>query len=85
MPEIDESASDDARTWIGRMTSGTSGHHGDHITDEMQTTMMEKVGIYRNEKEMLEAVDKIQELRKRYLSVLNSFIQKCGLHEMGAN
>ena len=31
--------------------------------------MMEKVGIYRNEKEMQAAVDEIQDLRRRYLSV----------------
>jgi succinate dehydrogenase / fumarate reductase flavoprotein subunit len=33
------------------------GPHGGHITDEMQTVMMEKVGIYRNEKDMQAAVD----------------------------
>jgi succinate dehydrogenase / fumarate reductase flavoprotein subunit len=35
----------------------------------MQTTMMEKVGIYRNEKGMQAAVDDIQALRQRYRSV----------------
>lgn len=35
----------------------------------MQTTMMEKVGIYRNEKDMQAAVDQIQALRERYRSV----------------
>jgi succinate dehydrogenase / fumarate reductase flavoprotein subunit len=69
MPQIDATAADQARAWIGRLTDGTSGPHGGHIMDEMQTTMMEKVGIYRNEKEMRAAVDEIQDLRRRYLSV----------------
>jgi succinate dehydrogenase / fumarate reductase flavoprotein subunit len=69
MPQIDAAAADQARAWIGRLTDRTSGPHGGHIMDEMQTTMMEKVGIYRNEKEMQAAVDEIQDLRRRYLSV----------------
>ena len=67
--EIDQSAADFAEAWLMRITDGTSGTHGGHITDEMQTTMMEKVGIYRNEKEMQTAVDEIQNLRKRYQGV----------------
>jgi succinate dehydrogenase / fumarate reductase flavoprotein subunit len=55
--------------FIDRLTDGTSGPHGGHITDEMQTTMMENVGIYRNEKEMQAAVEEIQALRQRYRSV----------------
>ncbi len=67
--EVDDSAADYAEAWIGRITDGASGAHGGHITDEMQTTMMEKIGIYRNEKEMQVAVEEIQELRQRYLGV----------------
>ncbi len=68
-PVVDESAADEARSWIAKLTDGAEGPHGGHITDEMQTVMMEKVGIYRNEKEMQQAVDEIQELRKRYQKV----------------
>lgn len=68
-PQVDDSAADDARKWIERITDGSEGPHGGHISDEMQTTMMEKVGIYRNEKEMEKAVEEIQELRKRYREV----------------
>jgi succinate dehydrogenase / fumarate reductase flavoprotein subunit len=67
--EVDDSAAGFAEAWIERITDGASGSHGGHITDEMQTTMMEKVGIYRNEKEMQAAVEEIQELRQRYLGV----------------
>ena len=67
--EVDDSAAGFAEAWIERITDGASGSHGGHITDEMQTTMMEKVGIYRNKKEMQAAVEEIQELRQRYLGV----------------
>ncbi len=69
LAEPDESAADAARAWIDRMTDGADGPHGGHITDEMQTTMMEKVGIYRNEGQMEQAVQEISALRKRYLDV----------------
>lgn len=69
MPQLTETAADEARAWIARLTDGTSGPHGGHISDEMQTTMMEKVGIYRNADDMLAAVDEVQALRERYRSV----------------
>ena len=69
MPSPDESAAAEARGWIGRLTDGAEGPHGGTITDQMQTTMMEKVGIYRNEKDMAAAVAEIEELRERYQSV----------------
>lgn len=69
MPQLNVNAADEARAFIARLTDGTSGPHGGHITDEMQTTMMEKVGIYRNEKDMQAAVNHIQALRERYRSV----------------
>ncbi|MGD9310264.1 MAG: succinate dehydrogenase flavoprotein subunit [Desulfosarcina sp.] len=69
MPQLATTAADEARAFIARLTDGTSGPHGGHITDEMQTTMMEKVGIYRNEKDMQAAVGQIQALRERYRSV----------------
>lgn len=66
-PEVDAADGDEARAWIARLTDGASGPHGGHISDEMQTVMMEKVGIYRNEKDMQVAVDEIKALRQRYL------------------
>ena len=62
-------AADEARAWIDRLTDGKTGPHGGAITDEMQTTMMEKVGIYRNGTDMRAAVDEIQALRERYRDV----------------
>jgi succinate dehydrogenase / fumarate reductase flavoprotein subunit len=67
--EVDEKAADAAKAWINRLTDGATGSHGGHIAEEMQTTMMEKVGIYRNAAEMRKAMDEILALRKRYLDV----------------
>lgn len=62
-------AADEARAWIAHLTDGQTGPHGGVISEEMQTTMMEKVGIYRNEKDMQMAISEIQALRERYRSV----------------
>ncbi len=67
MPAAD--AADTARTWIARLTDGKTGPHGGVISEEMQTTMMEKVGIYRNETDMQAAITEIQGLRERYREV----------------
>ncbi|MDJ0722498.1 MAG: succinate dehydrogenase flavoprotein subunit [Desulfobacterales bacterium] len=68
-PQLSEAAADPAREWMARLTEGTSEHHGGHISDEMQTVMMEKVGIYRNAADMQTAVDAMQQLRERYRAV----------------
>ena len=67
--KVNEAAAADAQAWMSRITDGAEGPHGGHISEEMQTTMMEKVGIYRNEQQMQAAVDEIQELRVRYRQV----------------
>jgi succinate dehydrogenase / fumarate reductase flavoprotein subunit len=69
MSQPASSAADEAREWIDKLTDGSTGPHGGHISDEMQVSMMEKVGIYRNEKEMNTAVEEINELRQRYQTV----------------
>jgi len=69
VPQPGSDASDEASAWIARLTDGKTGPHGGHITESLQTTMMEKVGIYRNAKDMQAAVDTVQELRQRYRSV----------------
>jgi succinate dehydrogenase / fumarate reductase flavoprotein subunit len=68
-PQLSATAADAARAFIARLTDGTSGPHGGHITDEMQTVMMEKVGIYRNGPDMQAAVEVVQALRERYRTV----------------
>ena len=68
-PQLTEFAADEARAWIAQLTDGTAGPHGGHISEEMQVTMMEKVGIYRNAGDMEAAVNDIQTLRERYREV----------------
>jgi len=69
VPSVSEDVADTADRWIKRLTDGQSGPHGGHIMEEMQTAMMENVGIYRNEKDMQAAVDLIQSLLERYQQV----------------
>lgn len=68
-PKVGKDSADFARSWIARLTDGQSGPHGGHITDEMQTVMMEKVGIYRNAEDMQATVEALQDLRERYKTV----------------
>ena len=68
-PEVKEADAENAQSWINRLTDGQSGPHGGHISEEMQTTMMEKVGIYRNAGDMQSALGTIQSLRERYQTV----------------
>ncbi len=69
LPEIDATAADDARNWIARLLDGKEGPHGGEIREEMQTIMMEEVGIYRNAEGMERAVSMLRELKERYGSV----------------
>ena len=66
MPQLTSRAGDAAGQEIEKMTSGSSPESGGRIMDEMQTTMMENVGIYRNEQGMRAALDDLQALRQRY-------------------
>ena len=64
--DIQENADEHAREWItGISEKGKKGEAG-RIGEDMKVIMMEKVGIYRNEKAMTEAVDKIIALREEY-------------------
>ena len=69
VPSVSHDVADTAGRWIKQLTDGQSGPHGGHIMEEMQTTMMANVGIYRNEKDMQAAVGQIQNLLDRYQQV----------------
>ena len=45
------------------------GPHGNRVREEMETLMMEKVGIFRNEKDLCAAEAKMKELRGRWTEV----------------
>jgi succinate dehydrogenase / fumarate reductase flavoprotein subunit len=55
-----------AREKTARLKDGRKGPHGTEIRHEMETVMMEKVGIFRNGKDLDDAVKRISELRGRY-------------------
>jgi succinate dehydrogenase / fumarate reductase flavoprotein subunit len=63
------SAADPAREMLARLTDGKKGPHGGKIREQMQDLMMAKVGIYRNGKDMAEAVEELKELKERYAEV----------------
>jgi succinate dehydrogenase / fumarate reductase, flavoprotein subunit len=68
-PRLTEGVAEVAKRWITRLTDGAEGPHGGYISSEMQTTMMEKVGIYRQADDMQAAVQTLKELRNRYQTV----------------
>jgi succinate dehydrogenase / fumarate reductase flavoprotein subunit len=61
-------ADDEIRSRI-EMILSRGGKHGENLRSEMESVMMEKVGIYRTESEMSSAVESISELRKRFAQV----------------
>ena len=66
LPLIPKSADEYAREWISGLTKkGITGEAG-RITEEMKITMMQNVGIYRNERNMGDAVSTIKALREEY-------------------
>ncbi len=64
--KVPNDADADSRKLLERLTDGKEGPHGGKIREEMQTVMMENVGVYRNESAMTEAVNQVQELRDRF-------------------
>ena len=58
-----------ARANISRLKDGKKGFHGAKIRQEMQDVMMRRVGVYRNEEGMADAVETLNNLRRRYREV----------------
>jgi succinate dehydrogenase / fumarate reductase flavoprotein subunit len=58
-----------ACSWIETLTDGVGGPHGGTIRRQMKDAMMEKVGVYRNGKDMQKAVEELQALRAQYRAV----------------
>jgi succinate dehydrogenase / fumarate reductase flavoprotein subunit len=69
IPSVNGDVADMASGWIKQLTDGQTGPHGGHIMEEMQTAMMEKVGIYRNGRDMQAVVDQIHNMLERYQKV----------------
>lgn len=58
-----------ARSKIEGLRARTGGEHVGPIYDRMQEVMMEKVGVYREQSSMEEAVTEVNELRERFKEV----------------
>ncbi len=63
---VPKDSDDPVRRFIDTLKDKKKKLHGSKIREEMETLMMEKVGIYRNEKDMQQAIDLLAELRDRY-------------------
>jgi succinate dehydrogenase/fumarate reductase flavoprotein subunit len=58
-----------AHAQISELLSRTGGEKAADLATEMKNVMMDKVGVFREEDGMREAVRKIAELRERYKNV----------------
>ncbi len=63
------SDADPSKEKIERLKDGKIGMHGGKLRSEMQDTMMEKVGIFRNGRDLRSAVEKIAEAKNAFLEV----------------
>lgn len=68
-PNVDEKAAEASKQRMTELTDGKKGPHGESLRETMQMEMMEKVGVYRTEDKMAEAVQTIADLRNRYREV----------------
>jgi succinate dehydrogenase / fumarate reductase flavoprotein subunit len=66
---IPADAADSARARIAQLRYGRKGPQPEDLRFQMRKVMTEKVGVYRNEEEMSEAVDTIRHLREQYRKV----------------
>ena len=69
LPPLPRDAVDSAREQIDRLLNGKGDESVATIRDEMQRVMMEHVGVFREERGLKIAVDKVRELRERYTRV----------------
>ena len=66
---IQEETALPAKQRLDKLKDEKKGAHAAHIREAMQTVMMEKVGIYRNEADTGDAAEKIKDLREQYSHV----------------
>ena len=75
LPPVPDGSDGETREFIESLTQSRRKLHGDNIRREMQSVMMEKIGIYRNGKDMEQAMARLSELRDRF--------QEVGLQDRG--
>jgi len=66
LPDLPRDLADRAVEAIARLRERSGGPPPEPVREKMQNLMMQKVGIYRTEKDMAEAVRNLEELRGQY-------------------
>jgi len=66
---VPASADQPARAHIARLIDGAKGPHGGALREQMETVMMEQVGIFRNDHDLAAAVEKVRQLRASWTEV----------------
>lgn len=64
-----DNATDFTRQQVDHLLNNKGGEKGADISKEMKAVMMDKVGVFRTEEGMANAVEKIKELKERYQNV----------------
>ena len=66
LPRADESPLERVRTRLKSVMSGRAGDNPAHLSRRLRDIMTEKVGVFRDPRELQEAVDEIVDFRERY-------------------
>jgi succinate dehydrogenase / fumarate reductase flavoprotein subunit len=66
---LQEDSASEARSQLRALREGSGKENAFDIATELKNVMFEGVGIYRNEKGMRDAIEKLAVLRKRFASV----------------
>lgn len=69
LPALPRDVTDSASDQIARLREKKSGPPPEPLREKMRDLMMQKVGIYRKEKEMAEAFQALKELRGQYCEI----------------
>ncbi len=69
LAEVPADALDFARQQIDRLTHGSGTENAAHLGQEMRHMMFDDVGVFRSHEGLERAVEKLKELRERYLLV----------------
>ena len=66
---VTENDKDPTLNKIADLMNGKKGIHGGKISEEMRSTMMENVGIFRNHEDMQKAIETLTDLKIKYTEV----------------
>jgi succinate dehydrogenase / fumarate reductase flavoprotein subunit len=67
--KLPEEAESGARSAFDALRNGSGKENAFDLSNELKKVMFEDVGIYRNEKDMAAALEKVRELQKRFKDV----------------